>query len=156
MTKNMKQLASAIALLAVIGASGTIAHATGGDGVAAKVTSSASGAATVVVSGTPNVIDKSTASTTWTISCATLSTTATVLAANANRVWFAVWTTSGSATIYVKAGTGAAVGGATSFPLEAGGSYADAGGQGGKAYNGLVSAVAKTGSVWTCTAEVAP
>jgi hypothetical protein len=84
-------------------------------------------------------------------SCASVSTVATVLAQNGNRLGWAIWTTSGAATIYFRADGGTAtVGGAASGPLVGGASYNE---RKGESSTHLVSAVAKSGTVWVCTSE---
>lgn len=82
---------------------------------------------------------------------------ATALAAQSGtgrRVKWSIWTTSGSATIYVYEGTDAALlqGATKAMPLTAGMSYTD---DGPNVYSGAVTVVPKgTSDVYVCTNKV--
>ena len=90
---------------------------------------------------------------TITPACTNVSISKTILAANSNRVLWAISTTAGAATIYWKGGTGATVGGASSMPLAGGGSFPDRG-ESGTVYIGAISAVASIGTARVCTVEI--
>lgn len=101
---------------------------------------------------TPVVAITAYAATMTTITCQNVSTTAvSVLAANASRAGWAIWTTSGAPTVYFRAdGTAATYpNGSTGF-LPGGSSYSERRDESSKA---AVSAVTKTGTAYVCVEE---
>jgi hypothetical protein len=85
-----------------------------------------------------------------TTTCTSVGTSSTqVLAANASRVRWAIWTTSGAATIYFD-DRGATATDADS-PLDDGTWYRED----YAPTTSAVNAIAKTGTVWVCTKEAA-
>ena len=95
----------------------------------------------------PSLYQKATQAT----SCQTVAGTAvTILAADANRIRWSVWTTSGAATVYFREDGTAVANSATSGPLTAGTSYTE------DAYTvtTAVSAITGGSNAWVCTKAV--